>query len=245
MDRTYIEWSESAFEDVQVSIELYELKRYPQSIFYLQQSIEKTSKYIGLKEGFLSFENCHKDIGHKTTKVFKKQLQKLLGNSNMFQGFIKDLQKIEQTCKEEPLKVIPYIIKSINQFENTDEYLPLPNNPYIDQIKDFFKSVGIDDHDELNQLEKLLSQPDTAMFYKKKFENQLDKAIETSKSLQILFVLSAYFQDYTAAVRYPNESGILPSEVLTSKHLLIQELPFFQEHCKNAIKRLVNFFELS
>ena len=72
-----------AEKDMKASKLLYNHEFYPQSVFYLQQSSEKSIKVLGLLAGEIT-ENDVRSIGHKGMKILEKSLLRLLE----FQYFI-------------------------------------------------------------------------------------------------------------------------------------------------------------
>jgi len=76
-----IEISES---DLQASKILFQQGLYPHAVFYLQQSVEKLVKTIGLKTGAIVPSELKNRISHNTIKVYLKGVQKVLGYLNLF-----------------------------------------------------------------------------------------------------------------------------------------------------------------
>ncbi len=74
-----------AIQDIKSCAVLYKAAQYPNSLFYFQQSVEKSIKSIGLTMGSISEEQLQKDIRHDPTKVFAKMFDHIANNSNGLQ----------------------------------------------------------------------------------------------------------------------------------------------------------------
>jgi uncharacterized protein (UPF0332 family) len=59
-----------ARKDLEASRILFREKLYSQAVFFLQQSVEKAAKAMGLREGWVSKEQLKHNIGHRAWKVF-------------------------------------------------------------------------------------------------------------------------------------------------------------------------------
>lgn len=109
---------EIADKDLEAAKCLYDKELYPQSIFYLQQSVEKAAKSFGLVMGIISENELkgREGVGHHPYKIYKK----------LFSMQKKSLKKINEGIKKAPnVKELP-LIKTIdlNKIPNeTDELL--------------------------------------------------------------------------------------------------------------------------
>ena len=70
MSNNYDIFLEIAQEDLKASIVLFSSELYPQSVFYFGQAVEKTCKYLLIKDGVLPIEKLKSTISHNTSKVF-------------------------------------------------------------------------------------------------------------------------------------------------------------------------------
>lgn len=70
MNKTTNIFLEIAQEDLKASIVLLKSKLYPQSVFYFGQAVEKTCKYLLVKDGILTVDKLKGTISHNTSKVF-------------------------------------------------------------------------------------------------------------------------------------------------------------------------------
>lgn len=103
MGDTELKLLELAEKDLEASRTLYEKNLYPQAVFYLEQSIEKGIKSLGLHDGTLSKENLAGEIGHRPLKYFSKwfehwkEVGRVIENSNIRNIFpeLRDIRVIE------------------------------------------------------------------------------------------------------------------------------------------------------
>lgn len=65
-----------AINDLDCSIILYDSKYYPQSIFYLQQAVEKAVKSHSIFFNMLNEEELKNKIGHNPQQIYKKQVNR-------------------------------------------------------------------------------------------------------------------------------------------------------------------------
>lgn len=65
-----------ALDDLDSSVILYHRGHYPQSVFYLQQAVEKAVKSMGLLFGLVNEEDLQGKIGHKPLEVYRKPANK-------------------------------------------------------------------------------------------------------------------------------------------------------------------------
>ena len=98
MIEKYIGLLEISEQDLIASKILYDKELYPQSLFYLQQSAEKLTKYIGLTNNVITKNDLLKSIGHNSIKIYKKSM----GNfKTMFPELVSiDIDKAFQEIKE-------------------------------------------------------------------------------------------------------------------------------------------------
>jgi len=148
-----------SMKDLDSSRTLYDSENYPQSVFYIQQSVEKVCKYLALEnEVFQPFE-LSKKMGHDSLKLFRKTLENQI---EMMESQLKiynefpdskntELYKIadpfkHQTDLSEGLdlisKIKDYDLQNISS-ENLDELL--------EQLKEV-NEIGIEFPQELEKL---------------------------------------------------------------------------------------------
>lgn len=66
-----------ALEDLDSSIILYHREHYPQSVFFLQQAVEKAVKSLGLLFEMVVEEDLRRKVGHNPLEVYKRPVHKI------------------------------------------------------------------------------------------------------------------------------------------------------------------------
>ncbi len=66
-----------ALEDLDSSIILYHREHYPQSVFYLQQAVEKAVKSLGLFFEIVSERDLFRRVGHKPLEIYRRPISKI------------------------------------------------------------------------------------------------------------------------------------------------------------------------
>ncbi|MDH3353452.1 MAG: HEPN domain-containing protein [Nanoarchaeota archaeon] len=79
-----LEWIETSESNLDSSKLLYKNKKFPESIFFLQQSIEKLTKASGLFMGAIKEKDLSNEIGHDLIKIYEKNLRKFSAKNNSF-----------------------------------------------------------------------------------------------------------------------------------------------------------------
>jgi len=85
------------------SLILFDKKKYPESLFLLQQSIEKSTKAMGLFFGGIKKKHLEKKVGHDLLKIYEYSLKKLICKNNKF---LKIMSKNPQLRKVDLLKTV-------------------------------------------------------------------------------------------------------------------------------------------
>lgn len=66
-----------ALEDLDSSIILYHREHYPQSVFYLQQAVEKAVKSLGLLFEIVVEKDLRRKVGHNPLEVYRRPVKKI------------------------------------------------------------------------------------------------------------------------------------------------------------------------
>ena len=223
-----------AFKDLTSSQLLFEKELYPQSIFYIQQAVEKSIKQLGIYNQVVKPSELHKKIGHKTEKIFKRvvgQVKHITGDSdediNLSYNQLKQLLK--NAGLDEEKDIIVNILDKNMQMEIPSEVIDLLIQLIVKkQAPGFFDKLKNNSKmdEEFNKMK------DT---FKKYFPAYI-------KSVMILFHLNLVLTEYVSAVRYPvGQEFENPDLVFNSDHPLVQLMPTFTEHCRYAIKGISDF----
>lgn len=188
---------------------------YPQSLFFLQQSVEKATKSIGLILGIIEEKDLCKTIGHKSMKIFEfsfKSIDAMVAdfkididkNPELQQKFKKEFEQYDsqkrkyvkfflefnKTQLREPTpkqrrNINKRIIKLLNEIEEID--LELKRFRNSKEYRRFIKSELLKDHEK--EFRKLIQ-----IYLPKKIE------IEQRKKIRVLIKMAA--RKYSKAI-YP------------------------------------------
>lgn len=223
---------EIAEEDLNVSKLLHGQRLFPYSIFYLQQSVEKLVKHIGISHGIISPENLQKEINHKTIKVFNRLVYRTLEfTGDTKEDLDNDYFKIMEANRKFPLyELLPVIKNTIETYKKSD----LPDN-FEELIKKLIIFV---------QKKEIRNHPTNITARSQ--ENWITKVKEFypsyQSSMMSLFILSNFLSDYVSYVRYPTKDGFInPSHIFTFDHDLVKYLPYFFECQYENIKSTYQF----
>ena len=77
-----------AKEDLEIAQLLYDNKKYSNSLYHYHQSVEKSTKYIGLSIGGITTQQLNKEISHDPINAFKLLFKYFKEQSN---GLIPDI----------------------------------------------------------------------------------------------------------------------------------------------------------
>lgn len=223
-----------AYADLNSAQILFEAKQFPQSIFYMQQAVEKSIKQLGIYNGVVKPSELQKDIGHKAERIFKRvvgQVKHITGDSDAeINSSYNDLKQLLKKAGLEEAK--DFVIKVLNenlQMEFPSAVIELVIEMIIKkQAPDFYEKVARN---------KQIDEEFRTM--KENFIKYFPAYI---KSVMILFHLNLILSEYVSTVRYPVGEGFEnPDLVFNSDHPLVQLMPIFSEHCSYAIKGTSDF----
>jgi hypothetical protein len=228
-DGTLIEISE---EDLNVSKLLHKHGQFPHSIFYLQQSIEKLVKHLGVSNNIISPDRLQSDISHKTEKIFKAlafRTLELTGDTK--DSLEEDYKKIIEINRNVPLnELLPVIKMTIETSKNYN---------FPDNFSEIIKSLIV-----------FIQKKEFAELSLKVGDEKLNNKIEEFKkvfpkyhsSVITLFILSNFFSDYVSYVRYPTKEGFHnPSHIFTYDNELVIFLPYFFQCQYENINNIYQF----
>jgi len=114
-----------AKQDFKAARCLYERCLYPQAIFYLQQSVEKATKCMGLYHKIIAEEELE-EIGHRSSEVYMKILR---GFGDRIDRVYKLLEKFPQLWCSPPIKKHLPLRKEklMNILNNYKKYIEKPS----------------------------------------------------------------------------------------------------------------------
>ena len=116
-------------DDLDSSVILYDREHYPQSVFYLQQAVEKAVKSMGLFFEVVSEKDLLKNVGHKPLEVFRKPVNK----------FSEDLMVLNKNLEDYPASKEILNLSEINfdEFISSIKKTKHEFNKYINNISDY------------------------------------------------------------------------------------------------------------
>ncbi len=148
-----------SIKDLESSRILYEAEHYPQSVFFLQQSVEKVCKYLALEnEVFKPFE-LSKKMGHDSFKLFRKTLEnqiKMMESQLKIYDKFPDSKNTELYKIADPVKHQADLKDGLDLLRTIKDYdlqnLPPENlDELIEQLKEV-NEIGIEFPAELDRL---------------------------------------------------------------------------------------------
>ncbi|MFA7381639.1 MAG: hypothetical protein WC150_14370 [Bacteroidia bacterium] len=122
-----IEFLSVSCSHLEASKLLNENKFYPQSIYFLQQSVEMASKSYSLFSNDLKEEELKTKINHKSQTAFKRIYQ---NSHNAFKEEWENIQKKFPNIDIEKLEFYEYIQTTLKAGENLDEHFESENKNY-------------------------------------------------------------------------------------------------------------------
>lgn len=246
MEQDHFVFLEIAFEDLNASQELYNSNHFPHSIYFLQQSIEKIVKFIGLNNKIIKASDLMRPIGHKTSKIFKKETIKYqkLTEFDTKEELLSDFQRVAQFIHDTPdAQLIPELKVIINSFNNSSsEGLLASALDSQDNLISFIKQYDESGEIDIKQLKEYFENPqynEFLMGFMKKLKSNLAYYV---KAIQVLFVLTSYFEKFVSTVRYPDNQFNLPSYTYSSSNVLVKSVPYFQKETYSCLKRIQRYY---
>jgi hypothetical protein len=220
-------------EDLDASNLLYKNEMFPHSIFYLQQSVEKLVKHLGIANELIKPSDLQFEVGHKAEKIFKKLALKsadITGKNNF--DINGEYQKIIDLNTKAPLSELLPVIKST--IESNHKY-ELPDD--FDNIM-----LNILKHANAKGLKNTLNTEELTRIYNSKIQEFKESFPMYFSSIMTLFMLNALLTNYVSIVRYPiQDSFDNPSQIFNQDHELIKMLPYFIDCQYKNIKYIIIF----
>lgn len=110
------EWLVIAISDLKSSDILYKNELYPQAVYFLQQSVEKSCKYIGLTFNIIQVNELYRKVGHEPERIFEE-----VYNSEIMKAIMLNLCAYEQMKEQaQATEVIKYVedgLRMLNDFK--------------------------------------------------------------------------------------------------------------------------------
>lgn len=237
LDLSHYKIFEMSIADLKSTEALYKSHNYPQSIYFLQQSVEKSCKYIGLTFRAISEEKLKK-IGHNPHIVFRKIFcsdeMKQLGGASEFHKFE---QMVQDLNFDERVESLTPMLNS--ELEDVIKYTSDPIGVFLDYIdhhplKD---SLGINIRDEVEKSLEIVPR--------KIIENiaikHIDKINNFAKANHILLILGFLVWGLEEKVRYPDMNNS-PMDEYNENSAFVKALPMFIKAQANALVWTETYF---
>ena len=222
MDFSHFSFLDEAKNDWQAAVNLYNSGLYSQAVYFLQQSVEKSSKFWGLSLRFVSYDDLKK-LGHNPHKVFKKLFGEavLLGMGNK-EGF----ELLESNVNRLPsVDERVHRIGSKLKAELNFNYIKIKEGQTaMDALRDCFMEA--ENLDIVGYLEGLRGKPE----WEKKCIGMVNKINKESRYITLQMGLSFLVWGLESNSRYPDyNEGTVPSDLYSKDTELVKALPFFTE----------------
>lgn len=263
MNKAYIQsWIDIAIEDLEISLILYENKKYSNSFYHFQQASEKGLKAYAFMVKTYTSEKDANHTGHYTLKVFvdsanERQKEIAFLKDYEFEKII-GIENLDEYSNnlEDGLKSLPQR-KEIFEYSNDILHEILKTicelSEYNFELPNGFKEHLIEKMDLIFDLIYKLN-PEKADETKKEFnellkdEKQLNDFIEITKEhfnntmIENYYVLILYYSNlishnHNNKSRYP-EIDFNPLEYYNLNSPLIQKLPEFSQYLKSTLLQL-------
>lgn len=207
-----------AKEDLTVAKYLYKKRKYSQSLFYFQQSVEKANKSFALINGIIQPKELLSKVGHDTLNIYRKSID---SRTKEIEESILSISKFPQAKEHEYFNTIKDYQKELitgQQFlkniKNKDlTKLPVMDLHYIlDQLEDMSKTkVPAFSSDMVVELDKSFKTyldfmgsfgSEKALQEKAELEKELENPINKEKIIELIklmlqTVIDAGFINYT------------------------------------------------
>lgn len=214
-------------EDFKASSLLYNNGFYPQALFYLQQSIEKLIKYLGLKDEVIKQDELVKKISHKSTLIFKRAMIKYqhLDDENKDADVNNDFQDLNNQIEKLPEnKILDVILSKILETLKVKSLVP-PNIDSEQSFEDFYNFLKRTDPNTPN-LDDFIDDKSFKQIAQEMFDDFKTDLDDNIKGIAILFYINIITERLVSSVRYPDINNMInPSERYNSNNQLIRELP--------------------
>jgi HEPN domain-containing protein len=240
-----------ARKDLEASRILFREKLYSQAVFFLQQSVEKAAKAMGLREGWVSKEQLKHNIGHRAWKVFTEI-------SNIALKIQRQLEGVRE--EEHVSKILPPLKDLLNVI--THDLIPL-----LEEYKKEEKNMGSPSKTDetidsvINLLYPVLKSGELQKILDEDVEARIHELLEplseiTGKELMtklrweeiggrlVLFIFSFLLERHAIWSRYPDER-FSPLEYYSERTSLIKRFNEIANMVDGALKEIEQLYGIS
>jgi len=210
--------------------------QYANSIYHLQQSVEKLLKSWGLKSGKITPSDLRGKISHDSSKVMEIWIEKWIDDLEEDETLLSFFNMIPSIEK-------PRLSKDINEIYEMDK--DSIRNLSSEEIKNFLDSSSeIDFFELIEKLEDHINH--IKLDFRKKRSLEITKVISKDKiNFFKMYTLSKITYLHNFSTRYPD--GDPKPEDYNKKDLgIVKEAPFIKENlleCISDFEKCLNFLE--
>lgn len=238
-----------AFEDLKASETLYKQGHFPQSLFFLQQSVEKTIKFVGLENGTITPKQMRNKIGHDGSKLFQIILRAFpeLTDGDSPSQLAERFRQIKVMIQSKDMNEISDFTKgSIAELKENVKSMNLASSfPPSSATTSILAELDIPEDDK-KAFEEAMKNDEFRNSMEKRsneFMKTLGPFIEAGMSL---FCITFMVDLFEASSRYPDiESFERPSDKFNQNSNLVLNLPWFHEEMKGNIKAILRTVTLT
>lgn len=247
-----------ALSDLNSSIALFESSNYPQSVFHMQQSVEKLGKFLAISLGVYHI-NDFKKIGHNALKIYKSALNYYIQLINTLSDKYK-IENIDLSPIEEQFKTISdldllnldaeYLDMMLESLAEADSPQMLfdTNQEKSDLLDQFFQlTVDLNEIAE-DERKQVLNLYHSNKLFQTIIDEKLEGFLNTFpgyvSASQSAFILAVVFTRHTESTRYVLENSD-PISKYTINNPLVSRLPNFQNYLETSINRCIDFVKYS
>jgi HEPN domain-containing protein len=225
-----------ARKDLEASRILFREKLYSQAVFFLQQSVEKAAKAMGLREGLVSKKQLKQKIGHKAWIVFIEYYNIALKIQKQLEG-VREEEHVSETLLY--LNMITHGLKPLFEYKKeetpgkTDEIIDLIINPLYTVIKRGEIQILHENTEAI--LHKLLGSH---------YKIILKELMTKFGGRLVLFIFSFLLERHATWSRYPDER-FNPLEYYSERTPLIKRFNEIANMIDGALKEIEQLYGIS
>jgi HEPN domain-containing protein len=225
-----------ARKDLEASRILFREKLYSQAVFFLQQSVEKAAKAMGLREGLVSKKQLKQKIGHKAWMVFIEYYNIALKIQKQLEG-VREEEHVSETLLY--LNMITHGLKPLFEYKKeetpgkTDEIIDLIINPLYTVIKRGEIQILHENTEAI--LHKLLGSH---------YKIILKELMTKFGGRLVLFIFSFLLERHAIWSRYPDER-FNPLEYYNERTPLIKRFNEIANMIDGALKEIEQLYGIS
>jgi HEPN domain-containing protein len=257
MDNKHKIFLEIASEDLDSSKLLFTKKKFPQAVFFFEQSVEKTCKYLLLNQEILTVDQLNKKVRHNSIVVFKLYSKFIIEGISSLIDVNNNKPNSYSSSIISPPEVVSDLQSGISEFEgiSNGRYKELDQSAidkklyllkqfsggldFTTKYSGFFNSdpetlfgylsnfIILNDEEKMALQENLKNEKFKNELFQK-IKKALDSTKENARIEQTLMVLAQIFSSHSERTRYPdNDLKIYPISLYSMTNTLVKNLKSF------------------